>query len=299
MSLLRAPLNLWLRTVEKPALRRGTPETVRPRFEWIARLCFHGPRDVTATWQDIAGRPALGVTPPGAGPSPVLLYIHGGAFVFGSPRTHRALMARLAKLTGLRAVLPSYRLAPEHPFPAALDDVRAVYAALAQDGPVILGGDSAGGALALSLLAEIPGCGLPAPMGLFAFSPLTDLTFSGESLTRNARAEAVLPAERAQDMVAFYLNGHQADDPRASPLFAAFHGAPPVWISVGTTEILLDDTTRMAARLRAQGVAVTERIEDDLPHVWPIFHDSLPEARQTLKDLARWITSLSPPSNGS
>jgi len=293
MSWLRGPLNFWLRTVEKPALRRGTPKRVRRRFEMIARLFFHGPRDVAADWAEKGGRPALALTPPGAGDDPTLLYFHGGGFVFGSPNTHRAMLARLARSTGLRAVLPRYRLAPEHPFPAALDDVMAAYRELAEQGPVIIGGDSAGGALALTVLAEALRDGLPMPLGVFAFSPLTDLTFSGESMAQNAAREAVLPADRAPDLMGFYLGDHAGDDPRVSPLFADFNGAPPVWLCAGTAEILLDDTRRMTTRLRDQGVAVTEVIETDLPHVWPIFHNTLPEARQTLDQLAGWITSLS------
>ena len=293
MSWLRGPLNAWLRAVEKPALRRGTPDRVRRRFEMVARLAFHGPRDVAAEWTEHGGRPALALTPPGALGAPTLLYFHGGGFVFGSPKTHQAMLARLARSVGLRAVLPRYRLAPEHPFPAALEDAMAVYRALAGRGPVILGGDSAGGALALTVLAEVLKEGLPKPLGVFAFSPLTDLTFSGESVARNAAREAVLPADRAPDLVAFYLGDQAADDPRVSPLFAAFHGAPPVWLCAGTGEILLDDTRRMAARLRDQGVDVTEVIETDLPHVWPIFHNTLPEARTTLGAVEAWITSLS------
>lgn len=293
MSWLRGPLNTWLRAVEKPALRRGTPERVRRRFELIARLFFHGPKDVAAAWGEVGGVATLGLTPPGARGEPALLYFHGGGFVFGSPNTHKAMLARLARDCGLRAVLPRYRLAPEHPFPAALDDAMAVYRAAAAQGPVIVGGDSAGGALALTVLAEALREGLAPPLGVFAFSPLTDLTFSGESHARNAAREAVLPADRAPDLVRMYLRDHAPDAPRVSPLFAEFGGAPPVWLCAGTTEILLDDTRRMAARLRDQRVEVTERIEENLPHVWPIFHNTLPEARHTLATLTEWITSLS------
>jgi acetyl esterase/lipase len=157
---------------------------------------------------------------------------------------------------------------------------------------VILGGDSAGGGLALALLGEVLRQGLPVPRGCFALSPLTDLTFSGQSLRSNAASDVMLPAGRAAEMAQIYLQGATADDPRASPLFADFTGAPPVWLCAGDTEILLDDTRRMAARLRAQGATVTEIIEHDLPHVWPYFHTLLPEARETLHALAAWIRSL-------
>ena len=145
----------------------------------------------------------------------------------------------------------------------------------------------------LSLLAEIAKHGLKKPIGCFAFSPLTDIGFTGESVEQNGKSDVVLPMERIDDMAEMYLQGANPRDPRASPLFAAFDGGVPVWIAVGTTEILLDDTQRMAAHLRHSGADVTEVIEDDLPHVWPIFHNLLPEAVTTLKQVATWINSRS------
>jgi acetyl esterase/lipase len=143
--------------------------------------------------------------------------------------------------------------------------------------------------LAFALLAEILKHGLKKPLGCFAFSPLTDIGFSGDSVARNARVDVVLPVERTSEIAEMYLQGAPARDPRASPLFAQFSGAPPVWIAAGTTEILLDDTRRMATHLREAGIDTTEVIEEDLPHVWPIFHNLLPEAEATLKKLADWI----------
>ncbi|MCZ7676324.1 MAG: alpha/beta hydrolase [Roseovarius sp.] len=229
---------------------------------------------------------------------PLLLYFHGGGYVFGSSDTHRAMLGRLSQLAQLPACLPDYRLAPEHPFPAAVGDALAVCAALAgRPGGIVLGGDSAGGGLALAVLAEVLRRGLAPPAGVFAFSPLTDMTFSGDSLRANERADPVLPAARAHETAAMYLQGAAADDPRASPLFADFTGAPPVWLAVSDTEILLDDTRRMAANLRDQGVAVTVTQASGLPHVWPFFQGWLPEATATLRQLGGWISAL-PPSSG-
>ena len=149
------------------------------------------------------------------------------------------------------------------------------------------------------MLARILADGLPPPLGCFAFSPWTDLTLSGESLTNNASTEVILPPERIAEGAEHYLGDAPADAPGASPLFADFEGAPPVWLSAGTTEILLDDTRRMAQRLRDQGVTVTEVIETDLPHVWPLFQTLLPEARATLREVAEWINSLWRSSAGS
>lgn len=302
MSLALRLLNPWLRRFEKRHLARAkSPRALRRSFEIKARLFFHGPRGSLVRFDRLGGVAAERVLGPGADEArPLLLYFHGGGYVFGSPRTHRAMLARLSALSGRPACLPEYRLAPEHPFPAAIEDALCAYRAVA-DHPagVILGGDSAGGGLALALLGEILRLGLPLPAGLFAFSPLTDLTFSGASRSENAGADAVLPAERADEMAGMYLPMGGADDPRASPLFADFEGAPPVWLTVGDTEILRDDTLRMAAKLRHQGVDVECRVERDLPHVWPIFQPVLPEAMETLRALSGWLNSLEARKSGS
>jgi acetyl esterase/lipase len=129
-------------------------------------------------------------------------------------------------------------------------------------------------------------------LGVFAFSPLTDVTYSGSSVTENAARDCVLSATRIGEMLEMFLGTHDPRDPRASPLFGQFTGAPPVWMTVGDTEILRDDTLRMQAALVAQGVQSTTTVKPDHPHVWPIFHNVLPEAGETLRDLAGWIRSL-------
>lgn len=296
MSLRGRLLNLQLRFFEKPHLARARdPAEIRAGFETKARLFFHGPRGSRFEPGRLADVPVTWAIGPGVTreAGPVLLYFHGGGYVFGSPATHRAMLARLSHLTGLPACLPDYRKAPEHGFPDAVEDGLAVLNALGpHPGGVILGGDSAGGGLALAVLAEARRRGGPPPRAAFAFSPLTDLTFSGASLAQNAQTDVMLPAARTGEMAKMYLQGADPRDPRASPLFADFTGAGPVWICAGDTEILLDDTRRMATALRAQGVAVTEVIERDLPHVWPLFQWLLPEAGATLRDLAGWIRSL-------
>lgn len=296
MSLMRRILNPYLRVAEKRRLRTAkTPAALRRAFEWNARLFFH-PRGRGFRKTEIGGVPCLQLE----GNAPVLLYFHGGAYVFGSPNTHRAMLARIARRTGCGVVLPNYRKAPEDPFPAAIEDALTVYKAMANaPGGVVLGGDSAGGGLALALLAEILRLGLPLPKGIFALSPLTDLTVSADSLRTNAHSDVILPAERMSEMSQMFLAGHDPKDPCASPLFAEFRGAPPVWLCAADTEILLDDTLRMAERLRARGVDVTEVIEHDLPHVWPIFHTLLPEAHRTLDQVSEWIRRLDARQSGS
>lgn len=293
MSWQRPVLNRLLRWVEKPALARADdPIALRRRFESRMRRWARPPSGSRLSRGDLAGLPALRIDPARQAGG-VILYLHGGAYILGSPDTHAALAANLVLRSGMRAWLPAYRLAPEHAFPAAFDDALTAYRALLDAGTapdrIILGGDSAGGGLALALIGALPARSLPLPRAVFAFSPLADMSFSGKSFRGNARAEVMLPAERAADMARLYLQGHDPCDPRASPLFADLAAAPPVWLSVGDTEILLDDALRLERRLRAAGREVELHVGRDLPHAWPLFHGVLPEAGATLAQLAHWI----------
>ncbi len=290
MSWQRPVLNLMLRLTEKPQLARGAPEKLRRNFEFKARHLFRMPKGARVTGRSDKG---LWVEGKGASRAKVIFYVHGGGFVFGSPRTHQAMLARLSEMTGAAAYLPFYRLAPEHVFPVAGEDVLAAYLSLLDAGispeNIVMGGDSAGGCLILSLLQHLLTASLPLPAATFAFSPVTDLTFSGESFRANTRADVVLPANRATEMTGMYLKDHDPNDPLVSPLFADFSGASPVWLTVGDTEILCDDTRRLAEAMAQVGVDVTCEVERDLPHVWPIFQGWLPEADQTLQQLAQWL----------
>ena len=205
---------------------------------------------------------------------------------------------------GLRRYCPITVLPPKRRFPPyrqdeLLNKVRALLDSGVPAKNIIVGGDSAGGALAFNLLSRLCAGSGPLPRALFAFSPLTDFLHEGASFRENAAREAVLPAAQAGLMAEMYLAGADPRDPDISPLLASYPGAPPVWITVGSTEILRDDARRMAAHLRDQGVSASLEEEHDLPHVWPIFHNTLPEARATLDALARWITQLPPTATES
>lgn len=298
MSLRARLINTWLRRIEKPRLARAAkPEDLRDGLERQARLFFRPPRGSQMQWQVLESGQrrvdVLEVVPRDLRCDGVVLYIHGGAFVFGSPRTHVAMAAALGARLGARVVLPKYRLAPEAPFPAAPADVRTAWDALLAQGvaadQIIIGGDSAGGALALGLLADICAENSARPAGVFCLSPLTDLTYSGDSFRSNAECEALLAASRAGELSKMYLGARPADRPEVSPLFAKFTGACPVWLTVGDTEILCDDSRRMAHKLEEQGVPVTFKERRDLPHVWPLLHNILPEGRETLDQIAAWI----------
>lgn len=292
MSLIKGLLNCYLRVFERPFLERvHGPDEIRKNFNFKARFLFHGPLGVQIKSRILGGRPGLSIAAERTGPG--ILYFHGGAYVFGSPATHSALVSTLAKKAGARAYLQDYSKAPEAPFPAAIEDAEAAWLDLIESGEnpksMIIGGDSAGGGLALALLAVLIEKGHPLPAGTFAFSPLTDLTFSGASVQENGQKDVVLPAIRFEEMAQLFLGDTPRDDPRASPLYADFAGSPPVYLMVGDTEILRDDTLRMRDRMQQQSVDVSVDVMEDLPHVWPMFHNTLPEARQTLDRLAVWI----------
>ncbi|WP_159454000.1 alpha/beta hydrolase [Roseovarius albus] len=273
-------------------------------FEWQASFLFPTPRGVQCESKSLQydGRQLeathVGVDREQSGP--LILYIHGGAFVCGSAITHQSMVSHICLKAGAQACLPNYRLATAAPFPAAVDDVILAYTAvMAHPGGVVLGGDSAGGNLALVLLGEILRQKLPKPLGCFCFSPVTDLAFSGESFSSNASSDSLIPITRAEDMLNLYVGTFDPNLPTLSPLQADFKGAPPVWLAVSDQEVLLDDTLRMAQKLRAEGVNVTEIVERGLPHVWPIFQAFLPEGRATLQVVADWINSLSSPKSDS
>jgi acetyl esterase/lipase len=234
--------------------------------------------------------------------APVILYLHGGAYIAGNPMHYRAMLGRLAAWSGCRVAAPVLRLAPEHPAPAAFDDAVAAHAAVVsgqgEPARVVLGGDSAGGGLALSLLAHL--CAQNTrPVGLFAFSPWTDLALTGASLTLNADSDCLLPASRMAEVVALVRGGLPATDPRLSPLGAAFDAPPPCQFWVGSDEVLRDDSRRMADRLRAAGGRVDLSEVPDVFHAWPIGAGRLPEADETLRATADFVRGLFSPSSSS
>jgi acetyl esterase/lipase len=221
----------------------------------------------------------------GGVPAATMLYLHGGGYMACSPATHRPITAAYAN-RGLRLFVPAYRLAPEHVFPAAVDDALAAYRGLLAAGTapagLALGGDSAGGGLALATLLAVRAAGLPLPACAIVFSPWTDLANTGESLRSNLRRDPMLVGNTMNDGAAFYLNGAEATNPLASPLYGELEGLPPLMIQVGESEVLLDDSRRFADRAAVAGVKVDLQIWAGMPHVWQIFQALLPEARQSM-----------------
>jgi acetyl esterase/lipase len=216
-----------------------------------------------------------------------MLYLHGGGYFACSPRTHRSITGAYA-IRGLRVFTPDYRLAPEHPFPAALEDALAVYRAMLDRFPegFAVGGDSAGGGLAVAMLLAAKAQRLPMPACIVLFSPWTDLAGTGASISTNASRESLLFAPRLGEAAEIYLAGTDPKNPLASPLYGDLAGLPPMLIQVGAPEILLDDSTRLAESARAVGVAVELSVWENLPHVWQVSQAFLPESRAALDQAA-------------
>lgn len=304
MSRRLAALNFGLRTLARPMLRRTkTPEAARREFEISARILFCDPPGLVAARRSVPGPGGpVPVTRIAAGPvaeDAAVLYFHGGGYVAGSPRTHRAMLGRLAALSGVAVHAADYRLAPAAPAPAAFEDAVAAWEALAGEGlapgRIVIGGDSAGGGLALALLAELCRRHTP-PAGAFAFAPWTDLALTGPSLAANAETDVLLPRSRVEELVGVVLAGLDPRDARVSPLYADYPGAPPVYLQASEVEILRDDTLRMAERLRQAGGVATVDLWPDPPHVWHLFGGWLPEAQDALARAARFVADrLRPP----
>jgi epsilon-lactone hydrolase len=248
---------------------------------------------VTAEAVEIGGVSCIVCRPDGVtDDDPVLLYLHGGGFRMASALAYRSFGSHIAKAMGGRVVLVDYRLAPENPFPAAIDDTEAVYRGLlesgARAGQIAVAGDSAGGGLTASLALRTLADG-PVPAALICASPVTDLTGSSESYDTNAATDKLWSKASAVEVAELYLAGHDPADPDASPLFGSWEGAPPLLVQVGSVETLLDDSRRLVERARSAGVDVTLHVYDDMPHVWQMSYPAFPEAVEAVDELAAFV----------
>ena len=247
---------------------------------------------------DAGGVSAEWVAAPGVSQERVLLYFHGGAYQIGSPATLRHLVALLSGAARARALSVDYRLAPEHPFPAAIEDAVAAYRWLLAEGidPALIAvaGDSAGGGLALGALVALRDAKEPMPAAAVLLSPWTDLALTGESLRTRAAVDAMIRLEGMTEAAELYLAGADPRHPCASPLYADLRGLPPLLIHVGDAEVILSDSTRIAARASEAGVAVSLEIWDEMPHVFPAFAGLLPEADQAIERIGAWLDQRYP-----
>jgi acetyl esterase/lipase len=245
----------------------------------------------------LGSRRALQVEPESTPRAGTILYFHGGSWVFGSPETALSLTGHLVARTGFSAYSVDYRLAPEHPFPAAIDDTLSAYRALLDRGQdpstIVFAGESAGGGLCVTTCLAARDAGLPLPAGIAAFSPSVDATRTGRSMTTKKGIDPVFTRESLRHTGAMYLAGQDPHQPMLSPaVLADLTGFPPMLIQVGTNEVLLDDSTRLAARARAAGVDVVLDVTADVPHVFQMFAggDVLDEADEALDRAALFLS---------
>jgi monoterpene epsilon-lactone hydrolase len=273
---------------------KPTVERMRAGMEKVAERVA---RDVTCEPLDAGGVKAEWIVPPNAATDRVIVYLHGGGYVMGSINTHRAMIARIARASQARALALDYRLAPEHPFPAAVEDATAAYRwLLAQGyrpGKIVISGDSAGGGLVLAALVALRDANVPLPACAVPISPWTDMEGTGASMKTNAAKDPMVAPSGSNgglfNMAKAYVGSGDPKNPLASPLHADYRGIPPLLIQVGATETLLDDSTRIAEKAKAAGVKVDLEVWDEMIHVWHVFAKLLPEGQQAIDRIGQYV----------
>lgn len=242
---------------------------------------------------NISGIPAAWLIPDNADEGQAILFLHGGSYVIGSIKSHRDLASQLAAAARCRALIVDYRLAPENRFPAAVEDAATSYKWLLSQGyepeKIMVAGDSAGGGLAVAALISLRDSGHPMPAGAMLLSPWTDLEVTGGSVKSRAWRDPMLSAGALRKDAARYLGDADARDPLASPIYADLKGLPPLYIQAGTSEILLDDATRLAERAEADGVEVDLDIWPGMFHVWQFFSPFIPESKKAIQELGEFF----------
>ena len=251
------------------------------------------PADVRVEKVSANGVAAEWTTTPQADPARVILFLHGGGYISGSLDSHRHMIAEAGRQAGARTLALDYRLAPEHPFPAALEDAMAGYRFLLAQGVapgrIAMAGESAGGGCAVAALVALRDAGVALPGCLWCSSPWVDLAVSGGSIESKAAVDPLLQKPYLLELAAAYLHGADPLTPLASPLHADLRGLPPMLIQVGSAEILLDDAVRLAGVAGAADVAVTLRIWPDMIHAWHLFHQQLAAGRRALAEVGGFI----------
>jgi len=269
-----------------------TTEQRRAQYDRAERV-FPTPADVAIERVTVPERPAEWLRPPGGRADAVVLYFHGGGYVIGSPRSHRHLAAAIARAAGAPALLLDYRLAPEHPFPAALEDAVAAYRWLLgrglAPGRIVLAGDSAGGGLTVATLIALRDRGLPRPAGGVCISPWVDLTCSGASYATKAATDPIVTRDGVATMAQAYVGNGDLKTPLASPLYADLRDLPPLLVQVGSEEVLLDDARGLGARARAAGVDVSVEEWPAMIHVWHWFLPMLDEAERAIAVIGDFV----------
>jgi monoterpene epsilon-lactone hydrolase len=253
------------------------------------------PADVTVTAAALGGVPTAEITIDGIDPRHVVLYFHGGVYVLGDAFQAASLAAQVGRRTRARVISVDYRLAPEHPYPAAVDDALAAYEALLQNGTapsdIVFAGESAGGGLAVATLVNARGHGLPLPAAAFVMSPYADLTLAGETMETKREVDPLMSRENLQSRVTDYAAGQDAALGLISPIFADLSGLPPLIIQVGSHEVLLDDAVRLARQAAIADVEVTLDITPGVPHVFQTFSPILDEGAAALDRAGQFLSA--------
>jgi acetyl esterase/lipase len=278
---------------------RSMPQTegldipaARASFEMIAQV-FPVAADIKREPASANGVPGEWITAPNSTDAATIFYLHGGGYTIGSVNTHADMVSRICRASGARAFSLDYRLAPENPFPAAVEDATKAYRWLLGQGirpeSIVISGDSAGGGLSLAALLSLKASGDLLPGAAVLLSPWTDLLATGESMKTRQAADPMINPGLAIQGATRYHGATPASDPLVSPLYGDFHGLPPMLIQVGDAEVLLDDSTRVAERAKAAGVDVTLEVWDEMIHVFQIFSATLPEAQQAIDRIGEYV----------
>jgi epsilon-lactone hydrolase len=287
-------INLLIRALVKRRLEGcQTPLEVRQAFAGSPAIAPRGAAFASAVIGGVPGEWAQAKS--GGEQLGAVLYLHGGGYVSMSARSHRPIAGNFA-LRGFRVFTADYRLAPEHPFPAALEDVATVWRAMRAEieGPIFIAGDSSGGGLALALMLVLRDKGEEAPTAACLFSPWTDMSCSGESLKLNRDRDPMQSTRCIEMLARSYVADGDPRSPLLSPIFGDMTGLPPLLIFAGDTEALLDDSTRLAERARAKGTSCDLRIYPNAPHAWPLLSAVLPQGGQALDEAAKFFRDAAP-----
>ncbi len=254
------------------------------------------PKDVTVVDVEADGIRAKWISPSNEKNGKIILHLHGGGYVTGGMDSHLMMCIPMAQTLETKILLPEYRLAPEHPFPAAVEDATKVYRWVLAQGyqpqDILLSGDSAGGGLALATVLSLRDAGAPLPAAIVCLSPWTDLTFTGISHTTKAKADCVLLTDVLREWAACYVGKEAPNHPLISPIHADFHNFPPLLIQAGSDEVLLDDSRMLAEKARSIGVNVTLKVWDEMWHVWPALGDLIPESKKAFEEIKDFIDGL-------
>ncbi len=276
----------------RPRPENPTVEEMRLGFELLSQK-FAASASVQTEAVEVNGVSAEWVSAAGVEAECRILYLHGGGYAIGSSATHRGLAERLSRAASARVLVIDYRLAPEHPFPAAVEDATTVYRWLLASGEtpgkIAVAGDSAGGGLTVATLVALRDAGDALPAAGVCLSPWVDMEGIGESMSTRSGLDPMVQKEGLLGMAAWYLNGADPRTPLAAPLYADLQGLPPLLIQVGTSETLYDDSTRLADRAKAAGVDVTLEPWDKMIHVWQLFAAMLPEGQKAIDRMGEFV----------